>query len=56
MDPDVTETVFANVGEGVLVINRQRRILSMNAAGMELTGWKQRDLGSINCNVFMCRD
>lgn len=56
VDPDVLESVFTNMGEGVLVINRLRKILTMNAAANQITGWRQRDLTSINCNVLQCRD
>lgn len=56
IDPDVLEAVFSNMGEGVLVINRLRKILTMNTAATQITGWRQRDLTSINCNVFQCRN
>ncbi len=56
VDTDVLESIFANVSEGVLVINRLRKILAMNPAGSQITGWKPRDLTSINCNVLQCRN
>lgn len=56
LDADVLESVFNNTGEGVLVINRLRKILTMNTAASQMTGWKQRDLTSINCTVFQCRN
>src|SRR5919199_6907319 len=56
VDADVLETVFQNVSEGVLVINRLRKVITMNPAASQITGWKQRDLTSINCNVFQSRN
>src|SRR6266536_6045205 len=56
VDPDVLESIYSNVGEGVMIINRLRKILAMNPAASQITGWKQRDLTSINCNVFQCRN
>jgi PAS domain S-box-containing protein len=55
-DSEVLDAVFQNVGEGAMVINRLRKIVAMNAAGTQITGWKQRDLTSISCNVFQCRN
>ncbi len=56
IDADVLDAVFTNMSEGVLVINRLRKIVTMNTAASQITGWKQRDLTSINCNVFSCRN
>lgn len=56
VDHEVLATFFARASDGALVINRMRRILTMNNAAAEITGWKQRDLTSINCSVFSCRD
>ena len=56
IDPEVLDAVFTNVGEGALVINRLRKIMVMNPAAGEITGWKPRDLTSISCNVFQCRN
>jgi PAS domain S-box-containing protein len=56
IDPDVLDAVFANAGEGALVINRLRKIVIMNPAAGEITGWKPRDLTAISCNVFQCRN
>ena len=55
-DAEVLDAVFQNVGEGAMVINRLRKIVAMNPAASQITGWKQRDLTSISCNVFMCRN
>ena len=55
-DPDVLDAVFTNVGEGAMVINRLRKIIAMNPAAGQITGWKPRDLTSISCNVFQCRN
>src|SRR5688500_7151361 len=54
-DVDVLDAVFQHVSEGVLVINRLRKVILMNPAASQITGWKQRDLTSINCNVFQSR-
>jgi PAS domain S-box-containing protein len=56
VEADVLDTVFQNVSEGVLVINRLRKVIAMNPAASQITGWKQRDLTSINCNVFQSRN
>jgi PAS domain S-box-containing protein len=56
VDPDVLESFFRHAGDGVLVINRQRRIVLINPAASQITGWQARDLTSINCSVFNCRD
>jgi PAS domain-containing protein len=56
IDQEVLSAFFAHASDAALVINRMRRILTMNAAGTEVTGWKQRDLTSINCSVLGCRD
>lgn len=56
IEADVLEAVFQNVGEGVLVINRLRKVITTNTAASQITGWKQRDLTSINCNVFQTRN
>jgi hypothetical protein len=55
-DPDVLDTVFMNIGEGAMVINRLRKIVAMNPTAGQITGWKPRDLTSISCNVFQCRN
>ena len=56
IDPDVLEAFFRNAGDGLMVINRQRRIVLINPAGSQITGWQGRDLTSINCSIFNCRD
>jgi PAS domain S-box-containing protein len=56
IDPEILDAVFTNVGEGALVINRLRKIVTMNPAAGEITGWKPRDLTAISCNVFQCRN
>lgn len=55
-DVDVLDAVFQHVEEGVLVINRLRKVITMNTAASQITGWKQRDLTSINCKVFQSRN
>lgn len=55
-DPDVLDAVFNNVSEGALVVNRLRKLIAMNPAAAQITGWKPRDLTSISCNVFQCRN
>jgi PAS domain S-box-containing protein len=55
-DLDILDAVFQNVSDGVLVINRLRKVVTMNSAASQITGWKQRDLTSINCNVFQSRN
>ena len=56
VDSEVLTTFFAHASDAALVINKMRRILTMNTAATEVTGWKQRDLTSINCSVLGCRD
>lgn len=56
VDPDVLQAYFENGGDGLLLINRQRRIVMMNPAASQITGWQGRDLNSINCSVFNCRN
>lgn len=56
MDPEAFDAIFNHMSEGVLVINRLRKIITMNPSASQITGWKQRDLTSINCNVFQCRN
>jgi hypothetical protein len=56
IDQEVLTTFFANSSDAALVVNKMRRILTMNNAATEVTGWKQRDLTSINCSVLGCRD
>ena len=56
IDQEVLTTFFAHASDAALVINKLRRILTMNNAAVEVTGWKQRDLTSINCSVLACRD
>jgi len=56
IDADVLDALFTNVGEGAMVINRLRKIITMNPSASQITGWKQRDLTSIGCNVFQCRN
>lgn len=56
IDPDVLLAFYETAGDGLLLINRQRRIVMMNPAASQITGWQGRDLTSINCSVFNCRD
>lgn len=56
IDPEVLLTFYETAGDGLLLINRQRRIVMMNPAASQITGWQGRDLTSINCSVFNCRD
>jgi hypothetical protein len=56
IDHEVLAAYFAHASDAALVINRMRRILTMNNAATEVTGWKQRDLTSITCSVLRCRD
>jgi hypothetical protein len=56
VDPEVLLSFYENAGDGLLLINRQRRIVMMNPAASQITGWQGRDLNSINCTVFNCRD
>jgi PAS domain S-box-containing protein len=56
VDPEVLQTFYENAGDGLLLINRARRIVMMNPAATQITGWQGRDLNSINCTVFNCRD
>jgi PAS domain-containing protein len=56
IDHEVLTTFFTHASDAALVINKMRRILTMNSAAVEVTGWKQRDLTSINCSVMACRD
>ena len=55
-DDPLLEAYFQRAGDGALVINRVRKIVQMNPAASALTGWNERDLQSISCRAFGCRD
>jgi PAS domain S-box-containing protein len=56
VDPEVLQSFYENAGDGLLLINRAKRIVMMNPAASQITGWQGRDLNQINCTVFNCRD
>ena len=56
IDQEVLTAYFAQASDAAIVINKMRRILTVNRAATELTGWKQRDLTAITCSVLGCRD
>lgn len=50
------EEVFLQTGEGVLVIDRWRRVIALNPAAERITGWTVRDIGQLSCRVLECQD
>lgn len=56
IDPQVLSVFYENASDGLAIINRARRIVLLNPAAAEMTGWKARDLSSITCSVLGCRD
>lgn len=56
VDSDVLQAFYESAGDGLLLINRAKRIVMMNPAASQITGWQGRDLNQINCSVFNCRD
>ena len=55
-DDDLLEAYFQRAADGALVVNRLRKIVGMNPAASAMTGWNERDLQSISCRAFGCRD
>src|SRR5262249_5789770 len=41
---DLLATAFASVGDGILLTDRERRIIFANQAALHLTGWPEEDL------------
>lgn len=56
VDAPVLEAFFTKASDAALVLNRLRKILQLNPAACELTGWSERDLAQVTCRSFGCRD
>jgi len=56
IDQEVLTAFFSHASDAAIVINKMRRILTVNRAATELTGRRQRDLTAITCSVLGCRD
>ncbi|HWH72307.1 MAG TPA: GAF domain-containing protein, partial [Candidatus Sulfotelmatobacter sp.] len=50
------EALFASASDGLVVINRDRRILAMNPAAQQISGWNEDDLASAGgcATLFGC--
>jgi PAS domain S-box-containing protein len=55
-DDAVLDAFFQRAGDGAMVVNRLRKVVAMNPAASAMTGWNERDLQSISCRAFGCRD
>ena len=55
-DENLLDAYFQRASDGALVVNRLRKIVSMNPAASAMTGWNDRDLQTISCRAFGCRD
>ena len=55
-DDALLDAYFQRASDGALVVNRLRKIVAMNPAASAMTGWNERDLQSISCRAFGCRD
>src|SRR4051794_37663753 len=52
---DLLATAFASVGDGILLTDRERRIIFANQAALHLTGWSEEDLLKTPCaSVVRC--
>jgi PAS domain S-box-containing protein len=54
--PEALLAIFLNMADGVILIDRRRRLSEINPAAEALVGWRQRDLDLLTCSVFGCRD
>ncbi|HEV8636982.1 MAG TPA: PAS domain-containing protein [Chloroflexota bacterium] len=56
IDETLLETFFERASDGALVVNRLRKVVAMNPAAGAITGWNERDLATMSCRSFGCRD
>ena len=56
IDEALLETFFERSADGALVVNRLRKITAMNPSASAITGWNERDLQTMSCRSFNCRD
>lgn len=54
--PEALLAIFLNMADGVILIDRRRRLSEINPAAEALIGWRQRDLDLLTCSVLGCRD
>ncbi len=47
------ETIVANIGEGVMVIDRDRKIHLFNPAAQTLTGWDEASALNLDCDLVL---
>lgn len=58
MDADLIGVLFKHVRDGVVLVDRHKRIVAVNPAVQEILGWDPSDLvGKMTCDQFFgCRD